>query len=402
MRYRTIAWAFSQCRQAHESMSAPTSATPRLVRSWLKAFPSPRQAPPILARLALLLWVLLSPGLLAAQAAEPNSSKRDRPARTSQAQTRHPGEDSAKSPAQTDDKSARDLARDLGKQGLAALDAQDFAQAEEHLSGAIHLYPAPTLYVARAKARIALGKLVAAKADLMIVEEIPEAHDEPPAFVAARKFAEAQHKALDQRIAQLTIKVDGTPTEVRINGTVLGGDKLGEPQALDPGPYTIEAARGETVDEAKVVLEEGQDVVVQLALPLGKAGSAQVTLTESQPASATAAGDGDNRWALYMAGAVTLGLGVSAAIVGGLYLAQREDFHEFNRTDAPTSEKQLLRDEAQSLGYVGTGLLAGTVLGGIVTTYMLISQDGDDASDEAARVRVQPFGLGGLEVSGRF
>src|SRR6476659_9565676 len=69
-------------------------------------------------------------------------------------------------------------ARQFGREGLRALEEGDNARADGALSAAIEAHDAPTLRLARGRARRALGRMLAAKEDYAVGARWPESRSD--------------------------------------------------------------------------------------------------------------------------------------------------------------------------------------------------------------------------------
>jgi hypothetical protein len=279
--------------------------------------------------------------------------------------------------------SPKDRARALFEQGTQALEAGDAKKAKEALSQAEELFHAPTTLFYLAKAQVALGELLAARATFgKIVDEKlgPKASD---AFKKAQKDAAEERAALDARIPKVLVTTDPSAApglQVTMNGEPLEGIRLGELSEIDPGTYVFEAkadglvspkltvnATAATTAEIKLVLQaEGkkladQTVVVQPTgdadWPAGKIASIPVMI----------------------AGGALLATG---GVFVGLHFAKRADGDAAFEECPECGEWQTLDDQGTLFGNLGIGFLAGggaAVLSGVLL-FVLI----DGASDEVA------------------
>lgn len=267
-------------------------------------------------------------------------------------------------------------ARQLGKHGLQALDAKRYAEAEAHLSAAIKIYPAPTLHVARAKARLAVDDLVGASEDLTLVQNMEIPRKAPRAFRRARAFAAKTLPGLQQRLATLTVEVQGEPGEVTVNGKPW---PTSEQKAINPGRHLVRISLGPREDSAKIDLGEGQTGSVLLRLPPALDPSPFVMTNASQGAgsldTATNAhsSTGLSYTPAYVAAALTAAALVASTVIGTLYLIEREQYHDLNDSNASLEAKQESYDQAKTLRYVSSGLLGLAAVAGGVTTYLALN-----------------------------
>jgi hypothetical protein len=307
----------------------------------------------------------------------------------------------------TEGSTKRDAARQLAREGFAALDRNELEVAEQKLTSAIALHPAPTLYLARGRARLPRGRLVAASQDFSSASAFPVSEGESAAYRRARDEAAHALAALKERVPSLTIEVAGAaPAQLRINGVPWPVDRIGVAQLLDPGAYRVEALGAEgRSDMALVKLEEGQRRVVQLSLMAPAAEAAQLAPQTAEPRSladkgaasraiappSPQAARGDTSRATSLTPAVWAGIGVTtaltvAAIVTGVRAQDmRSTYLDENRPEAPMARKEELRSEARTMAWINTALVGAAVAAGGTTLYVWLSQpDANSGQTERA------------------
>jgi hypothetical protein len=349
--------------------------------------------------------------------------------------------------AQAPSEADLEVARDLARQGLSALQVHDFATAEDLLSRAIAVHDAPTLRVARARSRDGLGRLTAAAEDYRIAQRWPTGSDDPPAFVRARRDASRELGVLEARIPQLTIELSGGAATVRVAGVTWPASAVGVPRALDPGEYAIDAS-GPNGEKAQVTvrLAPGDRRMARLALQSPahedavrtsqSAGLASATAPsdqkpapaptlESQRASAPAnAGNSDevqhdaraapqparesstpawteNTGALIVGG-VSVAMLIAAIAVGVHASSLKADYAEINTEHQDMQRKEDKYDELVTTQWIGRALLGAAVVGGGVATYMFLSAPTEaEPGPTVASGLVRGFGIQ-ANLAGRF
>jgi hypothetical protein len=274
----------------------------------------------------------------------------------------------------------RSAARELGREGLSAIEARDYVKAVDKLGRALSLYKAPTLYLARARARVALGRLVAAADDLrQVVASVPAA-GESQAFAQARVEAQSDLEALEQQIPRLTLTCSEPLARVLVNGAEWPPEAFDVARPLDPGSYVIEAitSSGTRVTE-RVELRTSQ-VQTAALVPRSEAqtltskiGRVPASHSPAPLAAAKAAPTTPSYTAGYVSGAVSVALLAGAIISGVVALEHRVEFDRRNRADVPLAEKTRLQDSAKTWAWVNTGLMAGALAGAGVTTYLFFN-----------------------------
>lgn len=319
-------------------------------------------------------------------------------------------------PAQAQAGGARARARELGQQGLADLDGKRYAAAEERLSEAIALYPAPTLYIARSQAREAQGKLVAAAQDLRTVTQMPPVADEPAAYGEARNTAKKRLPALDGRVGRLVVLVSGGPAEVTVNGTPWPAAVHGQAVPVDPGVYRAHGQSAEGEQEAQVQVAEGQTAELKLAFAAGQpasgesAAAASYVQPEPPPRPDSLPGapvplpadDGGPGVGAYVVGTLTLAAAVATGTTGILYLNKRTDYHELNRDmEASEQERKDARGDASTMGWISTGFGLTTAIGLALSTYMFLASDSSE-QELAASSMSASVGPSGISLQGKF
>ena len=348
------------------------------------------------------------------------------PLRPSPSQAQEHAQEAAPS---TSNQGARARARELGKQGLSALDEKRYTEAEQHLSEAIALYPAPTLFVLRSKARAAQGKLVAATQDLRTVQNMPPVAGEPAAYTQARTQAKSDLPTLEARVGHLVVTINDPSSAVHVNGTLWPNQVFGQPVPVDPGLYRAEAHNSQGPVHTETQVGEGQTVTLHVELPRPAAEPPPALAAGQQPppaAAATGMGmgaptgrsqttlpgappgptpeDGGPGAAAYLVGTLTLATAVATGVTGVLYLDKQSAYNSKNKeatTPAEHEEAKELRSEASTMGWLSTGLGIAT-LAGVVVSAVLFLDSGDGGTPQAAGDLKGTVGLGHASLTVAF
>jgi hypothetical protein len=328
--------------------------------------------------------------------------------------------------AQVDEQRA--AARSLATDGAKAFnegrwqDAVDlFTRAESLLHAPPHL-----LFLARAQER--LGHLIRAReAYLRITKETLTASS-PQAFRDAQASAEQELKAIEPRICNLTISVEGADgaadLSVMVDGAPLPPALIGVPRPTDPGEHRIEAVaagfRGEPTT-LRLLDGERKQVVLRLEPDPSAAAATPVALTElpaDRAATSTDAGvetssDGSG---MRIGSYVAFGVGVLGLGMGTYFLIDSRG----KRADADTKESECkasgpclagdpLAEETASLDDDARSALKLSIVGfavggvGIATGTALFLLAGPSESGQASGFSIRPvLGLGTAGVVGKF
>lgn len=332
--------------------------------------------------------------------------------------------------AQTEEEIAG--ARSAATQGVKAYDAGDYAQAVDLFQRAESLVHAPPhlLYMARANEK--LGRLVTARElyNKIIRENLPPSA--PQAFRDAQAAAEEEIRAVEPRLARLTVSIAAPPGVVPVvtmDGKEVPAALLGVPRPVDPGEHLVEAkAEGYRAAQQSTTLSEGGTGTVELTLevdpnapaapapePAANTEPHQVAMPTAMPADA---GPREQRSGLRTPAYVAFGVGAVGVGAGILFTLQsaskRSDADEMyeecasrgvdgqcKKDDPLSSEVASLDDEA---GTARTLAIVGYAAGGLgiaagVTLLLLDMQSKSSASEP----RIVPWvGYQSAGVSGTF
>jgi hypothetical protein len=171
----------------------------------------------------------------------------------------------------------KETSRALYGQGMAALDAHDYAAAERACAGVFKLVNAPTGAVCWAKALEGLGKLVEARDAYLSAAHYPVRPDEPSVFTSARDDGKAGADRVEKRIATIVLDVsgakDGSPLQVTIDDVVITSELARLPRRVNPGHHIVlVSSPGYRAARVEVAAEEGQEARVSVPLLPGEVG----------------------------------------------------------------------------------------------------------------------------------
>jgi hypothetical protein len=279
------------------------------------------------------------------------------------------------------------------------------------------------LFLARAQER--LGQLVRAReAYLKITKETLPA-TAPQAFRDAQASAEQELRAIEPRIATLTLSVEGaegaTDLQVMIDGSPTPAALLGVPRPIDPGEHRIEAvASGFRGEPATVKLLDGErkEVVLRLAKD-PNAAAAQPAAAEvpapAPPVDSAAAASNDSGKAMRIGSYVAFGVGALGLGAGTYFLIDSRS--KRSDADAKTQECEArgpclasnpLAGQIAELDDDASGSLTLSIVGfavggvGIATGAALLLMSPSDEGQSAGFSITPVLGFGTAGVIGRF
>lgn len=296
--------------------------------------------------------------------------------------------------AQTEEEIAG--ARSAATQGVKAYEAGDYAQAVDLFQRAESLVHAPPhlLYMARAHEK--LGHLVTARElyNKIIRENLPPSA--PQAFRDAQTAAEEEMRAVEPRLARLTVTVEvppGVVPMVTMDGKEVPPALLGVARPIDPGEHVVEAkADGHLPTRQVTVLNEGGTGALALKLEVDPNAptSAEPTLAPGPQPEAVAqspvtpldAGPEASGSSLRMPAYISFGVGAVGLGAGVLFTLQSAS----KRSDADE-----LYEQCASRGADGQ-CKAGDPLASDVASL-------DDEAGSAQTLAIVGYAVGGLGIA---
>jgi hypothetical protein len=316
----------------------------------------------------------------------------------------------------------RATARRLATEGQIALKKGDFDTAADRFERANDLLGAPTFLVRLARARVGQGRLVEAYETYRKVLRDGVPADAPEAFRRALAEAKVEVKAVEPRLAWVSVNVAGANpdvVEVRLNNAVIPRSALGAQRPVDPGTLQVRAtAEGYRTAEAEVQLAEGEHLpaieLKMIALPRQDAAFA---VNNNGDPLMTADGGEPAFIAQSTLGYLTLGLGGVGLAVGGVtgllainakqdlldlcpdregnYCLVMDDAAGTKRAQAQQNKRDMdLFADTTTIAFIAGGALAATGL------ILLITAPDDPPTQEA---KILPYvGLGTVGAVGRF
>jgi tetratricopeptide (TPR) repeat protein len=241
------------------------------------------------------------------------------------------------------------------------------------------------------------------------------------AFVASRrdrrddrmKFAQEHMAALEPKLSRLTLVVapeaDEPGLELTLDGAVVGPAVRGVATLIDPGRHVVEAkapGKKDWREEVEIGASAGNRTVKVpkleplAASPAPFAPAPQALAPLPAPAPPRDEVERPIPTSVYVAGGVTLALGVASGVTGAVYLDRKASYDRarLNDPDAARSD----HDSVETIGIVNLGLWIATAAGAGATGYFYFSRPERAASRTARVVPWLTREGGGLTTSGEF
>lgn len=328
-----------------------------------------------------------------------------------------------------DDAADRALAKQHFEAGVAAYEAQRYADALSQFQEAYRIKPHPVVRVNMANCYDRLGKPVPA---IFHFEKFLEESD-PNA--AQRQEVTAALRALRAKVGEVTLRIAPEGAIVTIDGGERRQAPIPELVRLEAGAHVIEVAasgykthkrdfalQGGQAIELAITLEAGTDAPVVAIKPTATPGeqpaAAPVAPLPAEPAEATpppaaepvqrsevvvegppAEQEGERPFlplTAWVSGGATVAVLLGALITGQLALSAESDFEDARKTiaDVP-GETPLARraayadaleaaDRADALAIASDIFLVAGVIGTGLTAYFVIDDYNDGESDSSA------------------
>jgi hypothetical protein len=288
----------------------------------------------------------------------------------------------------------RSAARGLARDGLALLNEEKFAAAEERLRRAYELVPAATVAVLRARALEKLDRLVEATEAYEAAVRIGSVPDATPAFRDAAQEAERALTRLRPEVPRLTITLAGVASTdpdlaVTLDDAPVPPALLDVPQPVDPGQHLILAAYHDTVHDTRwITVARGGTVKVLMRVDAAPAPAVEAP----EPAVPAAPPSLQRRigWGTVALGGAGMGVGVVAGIA---MLRHKADLDAECRPDCPDALGQDLRAFRLSRTVSAIGYGVGALGLGLGVTLVVTAPRGEPQI-------VATFGADGLRVRG--
>jgi hypothetical protein len=318
-------------------------------------------------------------------------------------------------------KSPTDEARELARQGFAALDAENYKEALAKGAQAEALYHAAVHLLLVGQAQAGLGKLADALTTFEKLAAEPLGDAAPKVFKEAQENGRKRMRELLARVPSLLVAVENAdgPATVTVDGQKVDFSN-GVAVRMDPGDHTIEvtAAGANPVKQTVKLPEKGGVVRVPIVLNKPNAagtGSASASVSAAPSVTSTASAaptttatagpdPGMSRTPAYIAfGAAGAGI-IVGAITGGLSLSMTSALKKSCPDNSCPQSEQGSIDSANTMANVST---ATFVIGGVAAAagvvLMLVDVGPKSPPKGASKVRVEPWiSIGGAGVRGSF
>jgi hypothetical protein len=301
--------------------------------------------------------------------------------------------------------SDRTTARELAREGYAALEQKNYAVAEDRFRRADALVHAPTIVVDHARSLVGLGRLVEAYERYALVLREGVAPNAPASWKQAAEDAGREIEPIKPRLAWLVINVEG-PTEphVTVDGREVPVASLGARRATDPGKRKIRVTADGFVSGGRIlVLKEGEEQSISITLERPESVVLEETpaapKNESEPAEASRS---PLPW-------IVLGVGGAGLAVGGVTGAMALSVRSDLSASCPSgkcspeneAERKAYEDDVSRYHTLGTisGIGFGVGIAGVATGVVLLVTSPSSSPKSAS---VMPIvGPGFIGVRGR-
>lgn len=226
------------------------------------------------------------------------------------------------------------------------------------------------------------------------------------------EYARQRAAELEPKLSRLTLQLapgmDLPQLTLELDGAVLGRAVVGAPMPIDPGSHLVRVSApdkkswqqtieiGAVADQKTLTIPMLEDAPAQPA-PTPVAPTAVITQPQEQRRDPLSSRPVPS--SVYLAGGITLALGVGAGVTGVAYLKKKSTYEE-GVPQGGSDELAEREKAAKTFGYVNLGLWAATAVGAGVTTYLYLTRP-----ERPSAARVLPWATheaAGLSVTGGF
>jgi hypothetical protein len=289
----------------------------------------------------------------------------------------------------------RAQARELARDGFAALDAKDWAKAEDLFRRADALFHAPTLLVGMARAEAQLGKLVEAwnAYHRVITEGVPPGAN--ATLVQAVDNAKKEIADVEAREGHVTLDVSGAPhPAVTVDGVAIDAAAFGRVLPLNPGEHLVHGtADGSLPVDTKFTVAEGG----LTTLP--------VHFTPSAPQAPSVPASAPSGRRNHVPAFVAFGVGGAGLIVGavggGIAAGKHGDLKRSPCASGRCADPSSFNSTLGAYHSVATLSTVGFIVAGVGAAAGVTLWFVGPRVKEDAQVGVS-FGVGSVGVIGRF
>ncbi len=332
-------------------------------------------------------------------------------------------------PARASTEEEKAGARAAATQGSTAFDQQRWADAVDLFSRAESLVHSPVHLLFKARALVQLGQLVKARETYLEITREPAPATPSPSLSNAQDAARTELAALEPRLANVLIKVEGAGAAdavVTMDGVKLPAALVGISSPVDPGEHKFQATgngvQSELValvskeggsDTVSLELKSAPDVVSPGATPaLAQAspGAVPVASNTAAPVADVSAQSAHHGAGLRVGSYVAFGVGAVGVAVGTVFALTAKGKYDDANALCESFPCNLTRDQANRRTQFGkdgdtdktlslVGFIAGGV--GVAAGTALFVLSGKKSESGAASV--EPWlGLGSAGLSGKF
>jgi len=271
--------------------------------------------------------------------------------------------------AQEDDAN-KNAARELAEQAAKAMEAEDWAKAQDLYQRAYALVPAPTLSLRHARALAKGGRWVEALEAYVRTTRARLDASSSPAFREAVEQASSELAELRPRVPRAVVVVKGVDRKssslsVTVDGRPLAAALIGVPAPMDPGKHEL-IARTTDGREARATLEiqEKEEKSIELALPPAAEGAAEPSAPSAKAdAKLSAPSSAQRTWAFVALGVGAVGLGVG--VTTGLMATSKHQSAEDSCPEGRCVEGSSGADDAEAFRNLRTLSTIGYVVGAV-------------------------------------
>jgi hypothetical protein len=313
----------------------------------------------------------------------------------------------------------RATARSLGQEGQQALDARDYARAEDSVRRADRMVHAPTLMLGLARALAAEGKYVEAQESYnrIIREGLPPGGGD--AFKRAIEDAKKEVDGVAPKVGAVTITIKGATgadvpdPQVVLDEHPINSASLGIRRAIDPGLHVLRAsAAGFKPTEVKFTVTEGgaidEPVVLEQDLSAPPPPAAVAATTPGATAAAVSSpdtGTAQPSQARKIAPFVAFGVGgaglVFGAITGIVAIGKHSTLSD--ECKGGTCNGTTAQNDLSSYHTMGTLSTVGFIIAGVGAAAGVVLLVTEPKSAPTTGLHVVPtIGLGSVGASGTF
>lgn len=271
-------------------------------------------------------------------------------------------------------------ARAIADQGAEAFEAKKWAQALDLFTRAESLVHSPLHLLYKARALVQLGQLVKANETYLSIMREPVPRTASEAVNEAEEAAVKEQAALEPRLANLTVNLDGPGAAdaiVTMDAAIVSPALVGVSRPVDPGQHMLQAAGPTSQSDIQTVtLKEGASVNVTLLLK-AIPGAVAAAAPPATPLAVASVGSkpGIPGASKRTAAVVVGGAGVVALGVGGFFGLSAQSSYSDSKglcsdSNICTKHGVDLRSSAKSKALVST-VATGVGVAGLATAVVL-------------------------------